>query len=476
MSTRVFLCALRVMAIGAFCTLNALAQIQWTELSPTGVPPSPRSQSAAVFDPVTQQMIVFGGGYPPDLNDTWSLNLSGSPLWTELAPVGTPPAPRELAAGVYDAANSRMMIFGGGEGSTSPCQNDVWVLSNANGVNGVPSWSQLSPTGPPPSPRYASAVYDPNSNTMIIFGGSDCFSTYYNDVWTLSNANGLGGTPAWTELSPAGSAPAPRDFASAVYDPNSNTMAFFGGNEGATNFNDVWTLSNANGQGGTPTWTQLNPSGTAPSARLYQSAVYDPNSNMMTIFGGSDDTGPTNDVWQLSNANGKGGTPVWTEILPSGTLISPRAAQSAVLDSTSGSMVVFGGSSQTSELNDTWLLSGLEKSYSICLLYDPTRSVHSGATIPLKFYLCDASGNDVSASTIVVHAVGLTQTSTTASEVIQDAGDSNPDNDFRFDSTLGPSGGYIFNLKTAGLTTGSYQLTFTSGTGTAAQGLTFQVR
>ena len=88
-------------------------------------------------------------------------------------------------------------------------------------------------------------------------------------------------------------------------------------------------------------------------------------------------------------------------------------------------------------MNDAWVLSG----YSACLLYDPTRSVHIGATIPLKFYLCDANGNDVSASNIVVHAVGLTQTSTSASEVIQDSGDSNPDNDFRFDSTVGPSGG-----------------------------------
>lgn len=95
---------------------------------------------------------------------------------------------------------------------------------------------------------------------------------------------------------------------------------------------------------------------------------------------------------------------------------------------------------------------------------------------PLKFSLCDPKGNDVSAANIVVHAVGLIQTNTSESEVIQDAGDSNPDNDFRFDSTLGPSGAYIFNLQTTGLSTGSYQLSFTAGTSTVAQGLTFQVR
>jgi hypothetical protein len=44
----------------------------------------------------------------------------------------------------------------------------------------------------------------------------------------------------------------------------------------------------------------------------------------------------------------------------------------------------------------------------------------------------------------------------------EDAGNANPDSDFRFDSTLGPSGGYIFNLKTTGLIGGTYGFTFTA--------------
>jgi len=47
--------------------------------------------------------------------------------------------------------------------------------------------------------------------------------------------------------------------------------------------------------------------------------------------------------------------------------------------------------------------------------------------------------------------------------MIDDAGNANPDSDFRFDPTLGTSGGYIFNLKTTGLTTGTYNLYFTAG-------------
>jgi hypothetical protein len=99
--------------------------------------------------------------------------------------------------------------------------------------------------------------------------------------------------------------------------------------------------------------------------------------------------------------------------------------------------------------------------YSICLLYDPTKAVHSGATIPIKLQLCDGSGNDLSSSTITVHAISVTQISTSASGTVENAGNSNPDSDFRFDATLGSTGGYIFNLKTTGLSTGTYSVNFT---------------
>jgi hypothetical protein len=114
--------------------------------------------------------------------------------------------------------------------------------------------------------------------------------------------------------------------------------------------------------------------------------------------------------------------------------------------------------------------------YSLCLLYDPTRSVQGGSTIPLKIQLCDVNNSDVSSSLVLVHAVSLVQASTNASDVIQASGNANPDNDFRFDSSLGPTGGYIFNLSTKGLTTGSYLLSFTAGADPTLHPLTFQVR
>jgi Concanavalin A-like lectin/glucanases superfamily len=107
-----------------------------------------------------------------------------------------------------------------------------------------------------------------------------------------------------------------------------------------------------------------------------------------------------------------------------------------------------------------YLWSGVPQ-YNVCLLYDPAKAVKSGSTIPVKLQLCDDSGHDLSSSSITAHGVSITQSSILISGTVQDGGNANPDFDFRFDSTLGTTGGYIFNLSTKGLPTGTYNLNFT---------------
>ena len=114
--------------------------------------------------------------------------------------------------------------------------------------------------------------------------------------------------------------------------------------------------------------------------------------------------------------------------------------------------------------------------YNVCLLYDPTKAVKSGSTMPIKLELCDGSGNDLSSSSITVHAIRVTQTSSSISGVVQDSGNANPDSDFRFDSTFGTTGGYIFNLKTTGLLTGTYSLNFTVTGDSFVYSAPFQVK
>ena len=54
-----------------------------------------RISHSAVYDPVRDRMVGYyfpGLGYP--LNDVWALSLAGTPTWTQLTPTGTPPSAR----------------------------------------------------------------------------------------------------------------------------------------------------------------------------------------------------------------------------------------------------------------------------------------------------------------------------------------------------------------------------------------------
>jgi Bacterial lectin len=104
--------------------------------------------------------------------------------------------------------------------------------------------------------------------------------------------------------------------------------------------------------------------------------------------------------------------------------------------------------------------------YGVQLLYASNRAVKSGADFPIKMYLTNSSGMDVSSSTLTVHALQVIQVSTNVSDTVTETGGSNPDLDFRFDGTQGPKGGYIFNLKTTGLGPGQYVLQFQVSGGT----------
>ena len=225
----------------------------------------------------------------------------GTPVWTSTivdGAAGSPP-PRLGPTAGYDASSNRMMVFGGA------AYNDVWVLSNANGLGGTSVWTNTVAQGAAGSPlgrAGPTAVYDASSNRMMVFGGVSS-----NAVWVLSNANGLGGTSVWTNTvaQGAGMSSPWRGGHSAVYDAASNRMVMFGGYNGTTYYNDVWVLSNANGLGGTPGWTNTVAQGAAgsPLGRVQPAAVYDASGKRMILFGGDIFTTSYNDVWVLSNAN-----------------------------------------------------------------------------------------------------------------------------------------------------------------------------
>jgi hypothetical protein len=180
--------------------------------------------------------------------------------WIELAPTGPqPPDPLFVPKhAFYDAANNRLIAFFPGNPPYNPDPpgnaNEVWILTNANGLGGTPTWFQLQPTGAPSfSNKMESVVYDVVHNRLIVYGGCrvSC-SPALSEVFVLSNANGLGGIPVWKQSSVPN--PQPRTSHTAVYDAINNLMIAFGGGLAffGTDQNDTRVLTNANA--GPSTW------------------------------------------------------------------------------------------------------------------------------------------------------------------------------------------------------------------------------
>src|SRR5438270_10594103 len=123
----------------------------WFQLAPSGGPPTARASfdRLLAYDQTHNRLIIFGGDDSSGtlLNDTWLLigadGTSAGPQWIQLNTVNTP-APRKLHAGGYDATNNRLIVYGGCLGLCTPIDTNVYVLSNANGLGGTPTWTQLS--------------------------------------------------------------------------------------------------------------------------------------------------------------------------------------------------------------------------------------------------------------------------------------------------------------------------------------------
>jgi hypothetical protein len=192
----------------------------------------------------------------------------------------------------------------------------------------------------------------------IVYGGDEApfnpMSTMrqlVEDVWQIELGCGN-----WTQLQVAPGA-GPRGGYAAAFDAKRNRLIAFGGQKGATAnppvANDLWALDLAS-----LTWSQLNPGGTVPQARVGGHMVYDAPRDRILMFGGTRSrlSGPAlADLEELSFANGADGT--WTA-LSNGTNGAPTARYDAALaiDTKRQLLVAFGGAASFNTFyNEVWV-------------------------------------------------------------------------------------------------------------------------
>src|SRR5919204_4851869 len=156
-------------------------------LPQTQLGPAAYVDSAIDYDSVRKQTVLFGGcttSTPCASNETWTFD---GDFWTKKTPA-TSPSARYDAVLVFDAAHSKMVLFGGKDANGNDL-GDTWTWDGTN-------WTPLNPATSP-SPRHdAQAAYLPSAGKVVLFGGVSGSSTYSNETWTWNGS-------AWTKLAPA---------------------------------------------------------------------------------------------------------------------------------------------------------------------------------------------------------------------------------------------------------------------------------
>ena len=234
----------------------------WVQLKTSGGPPGARHGHLLAYDSSLNELIVSGGcsgGCLPLATDMWSLsNANGrddnTPTWTNRGS-----APNQSfdnrQFGAVDSANHVLMIFGGQNGGGSSCATSGSTETVDTSVFTV---TTLPTSGGPPGEQYfPQGGYDPVSNELIISNGISCSD---NDLWTLTNANGIGGAPTWTDiLAQGGKNQPPVGAWPSTYSPELNTV-FLLEQADITMPPNLWELSDANGLN-KPVWSKTTPTG-----------------------------------------------------------------------------------------------------------------------------------------------------------------------------------------------------------------------
>lgn len=219
---------------------------RWTQLFPAASPPA-RGDAGIAYDPAMGKAVLFGGiantSNPLPFGDTWTWD---GVTWDQLSPPVSPPARSPSTFGmVYDPATENVVLFGGigmptGDYGGIPF-GDTWIWNGR-----TKTWTQQFPSSNP-SPRQTTLAYDAIHHNVVLFGGDngggDCCRIYYNDTWTWDGVN-------WTQQFPATS-PSPRTRQTMAYDDTLGRVIVFGGTSGPPNaLNDTWAWDGK-------TWKQL---------------------------------------------------------------------------------------------------------------------------------------------------------------------------------------------------------------------------
>lgn len=296
---------------GTATTVGAARILKETSL------PTLRRGGNLIYDAKNKRFVYFGGyDGTTRYNETWELSADSSySRWHKLAPTGTAPTARNLAAATFvrgttsgSVDKAYMIIWGGASPSDS---NDMYSLDVS--VRGSEAWTTITQTSTPATRSYiihhmVAKVTASNTNDIYLFGGWG--TTRTNDLVRCTFDVNSPGAVTWTTLKANGTSgnPSGRSGTGMIYDSVNDRLIITCGYNGTTYLADTWQYSISGAA-----FTQLSPTGTAPAGRELPSIGYDATNQRAIVIGGWQGSATTNrnDIFQLSLISG---SEAWTQI------------------------------------------------------------------------------------------------------------------------------------------------------------------
>lgn len=326
-------------------TQQQSSAITWINETQAGGPPMLAGQ-AMVYDQGVDRFYMFGGQplYRTS-SQLWELDPQ-SYAWSLVTPPSQAPPDRADATLVDIGPTPTrpkqdfILLFGGWYNSSVGIvgrYSDTWYYFPTNNT-----WRQVSTSAAPPPLSDAAGSFDPESNTVIIYGGYN--GTYYSATWTYSVENSSWyRTPVRSSVNPP-----PLADARMQFDSLDGIFVMFGGNndldrsEPYNHNNETWTF-NMTSLG----WRHLETHGIPPS-RDYGYMAYDRDYDVFLLFGGYGEGIALSDTWLYSYP-----TDTWARLRPLDSP-SPRFAGGIAYSPETQSFALYGGGFNNSDLRDTW--------------------------------------------------------------------------------------------------------------------------
>ncbi len=242
----------------------------WARLASSGQPPPAWLAPVMTWDRSTHQMLLVTAGAPSGsfATQTWIWDGSG---WTPAANAAQSPAAGELVAAFDPALRTVIAVRLGGDDNNPSAPSTTWAWEGSH-------WKLLHPAHPPAVDSPAALVTDPLTNRLLLVGPSRVAGGPDELTWRWDGQD-------WAPLQPHDW---PAAFA-AVDDRQDGVAELFGWANPGPSANPtlgVWAW-------GGSTWVRLADGsvdtripGASPPARQFASTAYDTNAHQLVLFGG----------------------------------------------------------------------------------------------------------------------------------------------------------------------------------------------